>query len=122
MKIALSHHQAFCLAEVFAEVIHARVVEMHLWTCDSVFHTPDAPWATKQPSDRFNEVCAAIRSLKPGSKDRQEFVSTVKWHFKRIRDKKHTFVKWQDHLAHVREVNKDVVPTPFIYTPKEVAA
>lgn len=121
MKIKLSRSQAFSLAEVFAVEIHARVIEMHLWTCDHVFHTPEAPWATKEPRNSFNEVCAAIRSLKPGW-DRTEFVRNVKWHFKCIRAEKGTLPKWQDHLARVREVNKNVVPTPFVYTPKEVAA
>lgn len=122
MKIKLSSSQAFSLAEVFAVEIHARVIEMHLWTCDHVFHTPEAPWAVKEPRASFDEVCAAIRALKPGTWERKDFVSTVGWHFKRIRAEKGTLPKWQDALARVREVNKDVVPTPFVYTPKEVAA
>lgn len=121
MKINLSDNQAFSLAEVFAVEIHARVVEMHLWTSDSVFHTPEAPWATKEPRGSFDEVCAAIRSLRPGLA-RETFVANVKWHFKRIRAEKGTFPKWQDHLARVTEVNKDVVPQPFVYKPREVAA
>lgn len=122
MKIKLSRNQTFELAEVFANEIHARVIEMHLWTCDHVFHTPEAPWAVKEPRASFDEVCAAIRSLKPGSRERSDFVSTVGWYFKKIRKERGTFPKWQDSLARVREVNRDLVPTPFIYTPKEQAA
>lgn len=122
MRIKLSSQQALCLADVFAQQIHARVIEMHLWTCDHVFHTPEAPWAVKEPSERFNEVCAAIRSLRPGSRERREFIFTVGWYFKKIRKERGTLPKWQDSLARVREVNKDVVPTPFVYTPKEQAA
>ena len=122
MKIRLSAQQSFCLAEVFAQEIHARVISMHMWVSDYVFHTPEAPFATKQPSTAFNEVCAAIRSLPPGSDDRRQFVANIKWHFQRIRKERSTDVKWQDYLARVREVNKGRIPTPYVYSPNEVAA
>lgn len=122
MKIKLSPMLTMALAEICAQQIHARVVEMHLWTCDHVFHTPEAPWATKQPSERFNEVCAAVRSLKAGSWERREFVGAIKYYFEQIRKERHTHAKWQDHLAHVKEVNKGYLPTPFVYKPKEVVA
>ncbi len=114
MKIDLSYQQAFTLAGVFAQEIHNRVIEMHLWTCDHVFHPPEAPCSVKMPSTAFNEVCAAVRSLPAGSWDRRAFVGHIKFHFDQIRAERGTAAKWQDHLARVKEVNKDVVPKPFV--------
>lgn len=122
MKINLSSRQSFCLAEEFAKEILARVVEMHLWTVDHIFHTPDAPWAVKESRSSFDEVCAAIRSLPAGSWERRDFVMSVKFHFQRLRRERGTCPKWQDNVALCRVANKDRVPTPWVYQPKEEAA
>jgi len=92
MKIKLSPMQTFRLAEEFATEIRNRVTTCHLARVGTLEKIPD---------DSFADVCAAVRSLKPGSDERREFVRTIRFHFLKQRAERDMPARWQDYVARV---------------------
>lgn len=91
MNITLSYYQAHLLAEQFADVIYGRVIQMHLWRIGTT---------AKGPNSELAEVMACIRSVPPGL-DRINFVSAIRFHFKRIRETRGGQPRWQQYVAAV---------------------
>lgn len=92
MKIKLSSMQSYRLAEEFATEIRQRVTTCHLARIGVLEKLPDST---------FEDVCAAVRSMRPGSEERREFVATIRFHFKRQRTERDMPARWQDYVARV---------------------
>lgn len=94
MRIKLSRMQQHGVALDFARTIHAemlsrrnhRVLELGTFKRDSL--------------GDFAEVCAAIRSIRPGQ-ERKDFTFTIGWHLKRLCSAHGTTPRWQEYVAMV---------------------
>lgn len=104
MKIKLSHLQLHSLAEDFAKEIHAEVVHMHLrrsWGCWPVDDERECIY-TREKSRAFQEVQAAIRSVKD-KHDRWTLIGLIRFHFNAICKEHGTHRKWQDYVVSVQQ-------------------
>jgi hypothetical protein len=114
MKIELGWQQSFSLAQVFAQAIHHRVIEMHLYVsaraieqefgeplheCYTYYKRNDSPFT------EFRDVQEAIRSLSDRW-ERRKFIGDIRYHFKAMREKHRTSPRWQEHVARVLEVRR----------------
>jgi hypothetical protein len=88
--ITLNSQTAFILARTFALEIHAAVVTRDNIACGSPKH-----W--KQDFSALREM---IRSI-PAGFQRADFISDIRYHFKKIREKRGTDIRGRDYVARV---------------------
>lgn len=107
MNITITDYQALSLAEHFANVIHAEVINMQLrvtWGIWPVDLEHAKPTAEKQIT--YSEMQAAIRSIKNPS-ERRMFILQVRRYFTSKCMAHGTRRKWQDYVAGVTAAYAD---------------
>lgn len=98
MNITLSSQQTHSLAGEFAATIHARVISKHLDMVDEAHRR----LTLKYPfNGGYADMQAAIRSI-TDPRERKDFVFTIGFLFKRLREEKGTDIRGRDYVARVR--------------------
>jgi hypothetical protein len=103
MKIEISDSMRFELANYCAAKIHAAVTEMHLRVTRGIWPSdvPQSPFFKVLAAGNIRDIRAAVHSIKD-EYERRDFVSTIKFLFKKQREESHTEAKWQDYVASVK--------------------
>lgn len=116
MKIDVSDRQLWLLAQHSAKRIHTAVIHMHVRLtgssdCDHI-------------RQEIRDIRELIRSL-PGEgycSPRRDFVHTVRYLFKQLREESRLEPKWQDHIAKVRLVHPDHITPECEAKLRQIAA
>jgi len=95
--ITLSHMQAFCLAEVFADQVHAAVISLHNEAVNKLSGRPSS-WPVRNSS--FWEMQDAIRSISDPHA-RRDFVQNIRYHFIKLREERCTDPTTRAYIAKV---------------------
>lgn len=101
MRIKISEQASLALAEYYADRVHAAVVSMHLRVSSTEAERAEYPSLYNSGrSEYIAEIRAAVCSIRDPFQ-RRDFVSRIRYHFKKLREQHLTEPRWQNYKASV---------------------